>query len=252
MAIETPEATPLPHAASKITSGVFGIPRGGTNLSTIAAGGILYASALDTLIRIAPTSANQVLRSTGANVLQIASLIAGDIPALDAAKITTGIFVLARIPNMDWAHISGLFPRTIADLLSNHDLARHPLSIIPTMDNGHIPNLETLGYGGAFAAAQIPSLDASKITTGVLGLARIPTMDDTHIPDIETLSYTNPFASGQIPSLDASKITTGTFGLARIPTMDDDHIPNIETLSYGGRFAVAQIPWSSGIDQNLL
>lgn len=63
---------------------------------------------------------------------------------------------LTIIPNMDWAHISGLFPRTIADILSNHDLARHPLSIIPTMDDAHIPDVETLSYGDRFAVAQIP------------------------------------------------------------------------------------------------
>lgn len=74
--------------ASKIATGIFGIPRGGTGLSTIAAGGILYASALDTLSRMAPTAANQVLRSTGANALQIASLVAADIPSLLRSKIT--------------------------------------------------------------------------------------------------------------------------------------------------------------------
>jgi hypothetical protein len=131
------------------------------------------------------------------------------IPNLDAAKIISGIFDLARIP---------------------------------TMNDAHIPNIETLSYGGAFAAAQIPSLDAGKIISGVLDIARIPTMDDAHIPNIETLSYGAAFADAQIPSLAASKITSGTFDLARIPTMDDAHIPNIETLSYGGAFADAQIP----------
>ncbi|GAI93102.1 unnamed protein product, partial [marine sediment metagenome] len=139
--------------ASKITSGTFGIARGGTGLSTIALGGILYASALDVLSRLAPTAANQVLRSTAANALQFAALLAADIPNLDAAKITSGVFNLARIPNMDWVHISGLFPRTIADLLSDHNLAHHPLAIIPTMDDAHIPDLETLSYGAAFAVS---------------------------------------------------------------------------------------------------
>ena len=81
-----------------LTQGVLAIARGGTGLSTIAAGGILYAAVLDTLSRIAPTAANQVLRSTAANVLEIAALVAADIPDLDVAKITTGRFGLARMP----------------------------------------------------------------------------------------------------------------------------------------------------------
>jgi hypothetical protein len=81
---------------AKITTGTFAVARGGTGLATIAAGGILYASALDVLSRIAPSAANQVLRSTGANALEIAALVAADIPGLDVAKIITGVFAEAR------------------------------------------------------------------------------------------------------------------------------------------------------------
>lgn len=87
-------------------------------------------------------------------------------------------------------HLS--LPATIANVLTNHNLTNHPLSIIPTMDDAHIPDLETLSYGGAFATAQIPSLDASKITTGILAVARIP-------------------------NLDASKVISGVFNQLRIP-----------------------------------
>ncbi len=58
--------------ASWVVSGVFPVARGGTGLSTITAGGILYVSALDILSRLAPTAANQVLRSTAVNALQFA------------------------------------------------------------------------------------------------------------------------------------------------------------------------------------
>ncbi len=86
--------------AAEITSGTFPVARGGTGLNTIALGGILYASALDTLSRLAPTAANQVLRSTAANALQFAALVAADIPNLAASKITSGRFPVDRLPAM--------------------------------------------------------------------------------------------------------------------------------------------------------
>ena len=82
--------------ASKITSGTFGVARGGTGLSSVATGTILYATTSNTFVAMAPTAANQVLRSTGANALQFGSLVATDIPSLDASKITSGTFGIAR------------------------------------------------------------------------------------------------------------------------------------------------------------
>lgn len=127
------------------------------------------------------------------------------IPMMDDAHIPNleglsygGAFAVAQIPTLTIAKISDI-PGTIANILTDHDLTRHPLSIIPTMDDGHIPNVETLSYASAFATAQIPNLSANKITSDVLALARIPTMDDTHIPNLETLSYGGRFAVAQIP-----------------------------------------------------
>lgn len=58
---------------------------------------------------------------------------------------------------------------------------------IPVLDAGKITS-------GIFDASQIPLLDASKITSGTIDVARIPSMD-------------------------ASKITSGTLGVDRIPTL---------------------------------
>lgn len=58
------------------------------------------------------------------NALDGSPIAVAGIPNLSANKITSDILALARIP---------------------------------TMDDAHIPNLETLSYGGAFAEAQIPA-----------------------------------------------------------------------------------------------
>jgi len=39
--------------------------------------------------------------------------------SLDASQIASGVLDLARIPNIDWTHISGNFPRVISDLISS-------------------------------------------------------------------------------------------------------------------------------------
>lgn len=63
---------------------------------------------------------------------------------------------------------------------------------------------------GVLAVARIPSLDAAIITSGALGTARIPNLDASKIT-------TGAFAAARIPNLDGAIITTGTIALARLP-----------------------------------
>ncbi len=129
---------------------------------------------------------------------------------------------MADFPPLDWAAIAANFPRVIADLLSDHNLANHPLAIIPIMDDGHIPvgiarDVEVANL----MAAHILITDAHHAvhlkTLVDHPLSIIPAMDDGHIPDLETLSFGGAFADGQIPDLDVAKITSGRFGMARMP-----------------------------------
>jgi hypothetical protein len=175
-------------AASKITSGVFDLARipsippskldaidspadGEAPTYNLAQGKFEWKSAVgvsklsDLTIDVSKDWLGYIIKNLGAPVdagdvySKGHAIDIGDIPDLDASKITSGIFDIARIPNLDAGKItSGVF-----------DLAR-----IPTMDDAHIPNVETLSYGGAFADAQIPNLAASKITSGTFDLDRIP------------------------------------------------------------------------------
>jgi hypothetical protein len=220
--------------ASKITSGVFDVARiPGLDASKIISGTFDVA-------RIPGLDASKIVSGT----FDVAR-----IPNLDASKITSGIFDLARIPNIDWSRISANFPRTIAELLSDHDLTHHPLSILPRMDLAHMP----LGASGYFlkgqgtadpvyallTATDIPSLDASKITSGRFVLARLPTSATANRFLVVRTANADPvydaLLAADIPSLDASKITSGTFDVARIPNLDASKITS-------GTFALDRIP----------
>lgn len=93
--------------------------------------------------------ANQVFAgpTTGADdAAGFRALVAGDIPSLDAAKITSGTFSDAQIPSLEANKITT----------------------------------------GTFDAARIPNLSANKITTDTLDAARIPTLAQSKITDLET------------------------------------------------------------------
>jgi len=174
--------------------------------------------------------------------------------SLDATQITSGVLSVERIPDLDAGKItSGVF-----DAARIPDLLRSKITDFfstPFWDNIPDKPFDTLGSEFSVSAGtlEIAGIDASKVSSGVLDLARIPTMDDAHIPSLETLTYDLPTflnkppfsidtankiikrATGwlldvstalsgvipvaHIPDLDASKITTGVFDLARIPDL---------------------------------
>ena len=71
-----------------------------------------------------------------------------------------------------------------------------------------IPDIPPTSIEGVLTTSQIPSLDASKITSGSLNVARIP-------------------------SLDASKVTSGALGVDRIPTLAQSKISGLTTALSG-------------------
>ena len=90
----------------------------------------------------------------------------------------------------------------------------------------------------ALAAADIPSLAASKIGSGTLALARGGTASDNTSRSINTF-FAGPssgdagnaswrkIAAADVPNLNASKITAGTLDDARVPTLDQTKITPI-------------------------
>ena len=86
------------------------------------------------------------------------------------------------------------------------------LARLPTMDDDHIPDLETLSYGGTFGTAQIPDLPTVKITSGTFDSDRIPILPTDRygsavlLTGDQTIGGTKTF--GDIPILPASDPTS--------------------------------------------
>lgn len=131
---------------------------------------------------------------TGSGTVYNASRLEGDTLAtvqahtVDASKITTGTFGLARIP---------------------------------AMDDARIPDLETLSYGAAFATAQVPAVGAYKITSGTFNANRIPilptaritsgTFNAARIPDVGVVAINYVIDGG------GAAIAAGTVGFLEVP-----------------------------------
>jgi len=83
--------------AANITTGTLLVARGGTGQSSLTTGRVLIGAGTSAVTLAGPTAANQVLRSTAADAPAWGSLVAADIPNLDASKITTGTLSNARL-----------------------------------------------------------------------------------------------------------------------------------------------------------
>lgn len=166
-------------------SGAFGgvakvpLSKGGTNADLSASGG-----------------ATQVLAQDAGHVVSARDLIAADIPALAASKITTGQLALAR-------------GGTGVDLSAAGGATQ-----VLAQDASHVVSARDL------IAADIPALAASKITSGQLALARggtnadlsatgsthgVLAQDASHVVSVRQLAYSDisgspPAPAGVFPS----------------------------------------------------
>lgn len=119
-------------------------------------------------------------------------------------------------------HIDGITVGTPVKLYGDVLVTLRGL-VSKTWTAAQIPSLAASKItSGTFDAARIPNLDAGKITSGTLGTARIPNLDASKITS-------GTFGDGRIPNLNASKTTAGTFSVDRIPTLTAAKIPNLDT-----------------------
>jgi hypothetical protein len=156
----------------------------------------------------------------------LASGLAGVEETLDFAGATAGDFIridsfgnlAAQTTNLGVMSV-GLTAPEVFTVSSSPVTGSGSLAI--SFAGGQSPNqflASPPGVAGAvglrsIVADDIPSLGASKITTGILDPARIPDLDASKI----TTGILDP---ARIPDLDASKITTGILDPARIPDLE--------------------------------
>jgi hypothetical protein len=161
---------------SKLTAGILPIARGGTGVSTYTLGDLLYYSSGTTLTQLNgnTTTTRQFLSQTGNGTISAApawnALASTDIPSLDAAKITTGIFPIARGgTGLSSYTLGGILyyssGTTLTQLNGNTTTTRQFLS---QTGNGTV---SAAPVWNALAASDIPNLDASKVTSGVFDVA---------------------------------------------------------------------------------
>ena len=236
-------------SASKITSGTFGLARipgtltgkdadsvdgadAGVVANTvfklpagIAQGDIFHVNAGGSVVKLTAGTSGHFLKTQGAGTNPQWSSVPGGGDMLKNVYDTGDNSIVDNSERLENNTLGSVQAHTVA--AAKITSGTIGLSRIPTIDDAHIPDLETLSYGAAFGTAQMPSVGAYKITTGTFNALRIPTLPnligtltDAKIPNLETLSYGAAFADGQIPNLPTSKTTTGTFNINRIQTLD--------------------------------
>lgn len=188
-------------------AGDYSETKGGTGQTSYTLGDILYASAANTLAKLAgnTTATRNFLRQLGTGSVSAApawdTLAAGDIPNLDASKIATGVLNVGRIPAIEdtyySAHVqggSGITPWYAFGSTNNSAYAT-----VAVVAN-------TL-YGVPFVAPARPGITLDRIafnvTTLLAGNGRCGIYDAT--------SDTNIYPNALI--VDGGSLSTGTTGV---------------------------------------
>lgn len=109
---------------------------------------------------------------------------------------------------------------------------------------GWLSGIPANQVSGVLSGANIPGLDASKVATGTLDLARLPASVLTTASTIAAAAISGLLDASNIPSLDGSKIGSGTVDLARLPSSLLTTASSIAAAALTGTIDVARLPAS--------
>jgi len=116
---------------------------------------VLDADDVDAVPAAHRAAANGVASLDGSALVPVAQ-----IPALPASKVASGVLSYARLP-------VGTSANTVA-------IGNHTHDYLPTSARGQADGVASLDGSALVPASQIPALDAAKVASGTLGIARLP------------------------------------------------------------------------------
>jgi hypothetical protein len=213
--LTTAAAVSIAIDTSQVTTGVLGVPRGGTGLSSYTIGDIIFASASTTLSKLAAGTADYVLTSNGAALP----------PSYKQVSLTSGVTGTLPVAN------GGTGATTLTGYVKGNGTSAFTAN--PTIPNTDITGLGTMSVQNANSVAITGG--TATLTTATLTNGTISTTPSGST-DIVNKAYVDSVAEGLKIKASCEYSTTGNITLSGLGTQAGGDWPS--SLTNGMRILV--------------